>query len=238
MIYQLTYCFICSFFCFLSHFLTQLTGGIVPADLSSKRKTIPSSRVNKTLFPPQTVEKPESTATDSSSIGARSLISVKAKSEVSIGEEFLESEEFLIKSLLGSFLVCVMCVICVMSVNNGVGKQGTALVPPTANNHWNKFISLKGGNIECILQGDVYSEKGVQLAPELRQAILNGKPPPSVSFEYSPSAISFSDFTHRVGTFEVEYTISASWFDEVKLSRKVIVTTTGSDVNECDCANL
>jgi hypothetical protein len=100
-------------------------------------------------------------------------------------------------------------------------------VPSTPN--FASSVSLKGSSTMYMNQGDTYVEPGVAFAPEIQKAILGGNSAPSISYEYSKPEVAFSDFLTEVGSFQVDYQVSAPWLGEIKLSREVIV----SDVNEC-----
>lgn len=96
-------------------------------------------------------------------------------------------------------------------------------------------ISLLGENPLILHQGDAYIEQGITLAPEVKGFIESeGKSAPTVSYEYSEIGMAFSDYLANVGSFDVEYTVAAPWFGNVKLTRKVIV----QDVDECTYSGM
>jgi hypothetical protein len=81
-----------------------------------------------------------------------------------------------------------------------------------------------------LKQGDTYMEPGIFIAPDMQSAMIaEGKAAPTVSFEYSEPRVAFADYVSEISSFNVEYSVSASWLGDIKLERKVVV----QDVDEC-----
>eukprot|EP00614_Pseudopedinella_elastica_P010004 CAMPEP_0172590542 /NCGR_PEP_ID=MMETSP1068-20121228/9083_1 /TAXON_ID=35684 /ORGANISM="Pseudopedinella elastica, Strain CCMP716" /LENGTH=124 /DNA_ID=CAMNT_0013386477 /DNA_START=207 /DNA_END=581 /DNA_ORIENTATION=+ len=81
-----------------------------------------------------------------------------------------------------------------------------------------------------MTQGDTYIENGIILSEALLDRISSeGLASPTVAYEYSKVGLVFSDYLEHPGSFEVEYTVSAPWMSDLKLTRQVLV----DDMDEC-----